>query len=93
MKPNYKVLFYSLIVILFTIAMIWSIEYQSQKDEKKGYEAGYQAGAYYIIGQITTTAQVPYFDNSTGNLTIKYLDLNKKEWKRDILYIGGQKKD
>ena len=70
---NYKFGFYFIILVLLIIGIYISYNYQTQQS----YNEGYEAGAYYIIGQITTTAQVPYFDNSTGNLTIKYLDLNE----------------
>lgn len=72
---KWKLTTISLIIIILAFALYVGYNYQTQQTYNKGYEAG----AYYIIGQITTTAQVPYFDNSTGNLTIKYLDLNKKE--------------
>ena len=76
MKFNYEIAFWTVIVIagIFFSALVLDHQF------KEKYNEGYQAGAYFIIGQITTTQVVPYFemDNSTGNLTIKYLDLNKK---------------
>ena len=64
-----------LVVILGIVLLIYQVIIPSyDKKYEEGYNQGLQEGVYQVIS-LVNQGSLPYFDNSTGNLTIKTISI------------------
>jgi hypothetical protein len=65
-----------IIIGLIIAGIIASVYFGFYYYKVKYYNNGLSDGQSYIIKSISLTGNIPYFDNSTGNITIKGISIN-----------------
>lgn len=63
------------VVIILGILVYFGYTYTINKSLSKGYSAGVKYGASSIIQQINSQGKIPVLSNSTGNVTINWMDI------------------
>ena len=67
-KPNYwKIIGIFAILIIILYGLYLGFNYV----KNNSYSQGYQDGQILVISSISNTGNIPYFINSTGNITIQ----------------------
>jgi predicted negative regulator of RcsB-dependent stress response len=63
------------VIIILGILVYFGYTYTVNKSLSTGYSAGVQYGASSIIQQINSQGKIPVLINSTGNITINWMDI------------------
>ena len=70
-KMNKQNLGWIFAIILLIILLVIGAWYFNNLISEKVYAKGFADGQISVVSSITQTGSIPYWDNSTGNLTIR----------------------